>query len=219
MNNGLVRNLAAVVLAGLFAGACGSGSATSSGTHVQPPDWPLQGCTYTVNGTVPSGEPQGIQPGYPSFSPDASAGSALQSIKDHGGEGMFDGVVLAAGTPLRAGPDTSGSPVATVGSGTNILAAEPVVWTDGSGGQWLAFFLACGGDNLYWVNVVEADQQIPGVSSQIATDRKAPTTLSSSGIPEVPSFQPVVIDRQHLLTWKDSRIQAYVGRGLVFTAA
>ena len=42
---------------------------------------------------------------------------------------------------------------------TRIQVAEPVVWTDATGGKWLAFFLSCGGPALYWVSVDSLEHQ------------------------------------------------------------
>ncbi len=216
--------LIALAIAAVVAttGCGGSGSATPSTTAtdtaaVHAPDWQLQSCTFTVDGKVPSGSPQGMAPGYPSFSPDATAGTALASVRKDGGQALWDSFILANGTELYAGPDTGTAPVATVASGTQLLVAEPVLWTDSSGKQWLAFFVACGGPHLYWVNVDQAQGDNVGLAKQMATD--ASTTRSYTGaFPEHPSIQPVVVNG-HELAWKNPAIPVDVGRGMVFVGA
>jgi hypothetical protein len=153
---------AAVLALALFAAACGTGTpSTDAVALVQPPALPFQGCTYVLNGTVPAGEPSGIQPGFPVFSPDQAAQSAVQDIATHGGTGIVDGFSLPTGTALYTGPDAGRSPVATLSGGRTILTAGPVLWTTRSGVEWLAFFVACGGNFLYWVRV----DQVPGATA------------------------------------------------------
>ncbi len=105
-----------VVVAVLLA-ACSSGTSTAAGSNaavVEAPEFTLQGCTYVLDSTIPPGEPQGVKPPFPSFSPDQSATDATEAIKAHGGTAMVDSVPLPAGTTLRSGPDTGESAVGTV---------------------------------------------------------------------------------------------------------
>jgi len=156
-----VRALAGVAAGGLMfvATACGgTSSATTTstvaaGAVLRPPAIPLQGCTYVLNGAVPAGEPAGIQPGFRSFTPDQAAQSAIAHITAHGGTGLVDGFSLPSGVKLYAGPDSGSAPVATIPVDRSMLAGDPVLWTTGSGAHWIATFVACGGQHLYWVSV------------------------------------------------------------------
>ncbi len=160
---GRVALLASLLVVGLTASACSSASSTptpqttgSTGSTtplVGPPDVAVEDCTYAPGGTVPAGEPHGENPGFASFTPTRSAQQAVEDIAAHGGTGMVDGFEFPAGVAMYGGPDTTGSPVATVPNGRTVLAIDPVLWTTGTGAHWLAFFIACGGDNLYWVGV------------------------------------------------------------------
>ena len=51
--------------------------------------------------------------------------------------------------------------MATIPSGQSILAADPLLWTTGSGRHWIATFVACGGKHLYWVSVDQIDKADP----------------------------------------------------------
>jgi len=155
------RALATVAMGGLLLVSAACGSSTSSTTTstvaassvVRPPAVPLQGCNYVLNGVVPPGEPTGVQPNFPPFTPDQAAQSAISHIAVHGGTGLVYGFTLPYGVKLFAGPDSGGQPVATIPSNHSILTADPVLWTTRSGAHWLAFFVACGGEHLYWVSV------------------------------------------------------------------
>ena len=186
------RRLVAVLMAACSSGTPTADSGGSNAAVVQPPDFTLQGCTYVLDSTIPAGEPQGVKPQFPSFSPDQSATAALEGIKAHGGTAMVDSVSLPAGTTLRSGPDTGQSVVGTVPSGYSILAAEPVVWTDHSGAVWLAFFLSCGGGDLYWVSVPELTHQNAAAGKQVAAQidalRAAPPYIHVR--PGVPAPHP-----------------------------
>jgi hypothetical protein len=207
-------------LAALASTACGSASGSSPTSApsatvgiVKPPDFTLQGCTYVLDNTIPAGEPQGVKPPFPPFTPDGSATAALQHIKDHGGTAMVDSVTLPSGTTLYPGPDLDGTPVGAVSAQDSILAAEPVVWTDAQRGTWLAFYLSCGGDALYWVSVKGLEHQNPiagkGVAAQIAQLQKAaPYTKSGTA-----SLLPVVVNRHRQLTFSDPKVTFLVGRG------
>lgn len=168
-----VRSLAVFAACGLAlsATACGSSSSTptasgaTAGSVVHPPLVPLQGCTYAFNGSVPAGEPQGIQPTFPTFVPDQAAQAAIGHISAHGGTGLVYGFTLPSGVKLYAGPDTGNSPVGTVPVSRTILAEDPVLWTSGSGAHWLAFFIACGGQHLYWVSVNQIGKVDPAAGA------------------------------------------------------
>jgi hypothetical protein len=203
----------------MAAAACGSGTAASTppptastAAIVEPPAFNLEGCTYVFNGTIPDGEPQGLKPPFPAFGADQSAIDALQHIRSHGGRAMVDSVDLPGGTDLYAGPDT-GTKVGAVPSGDSILVAEPVVWTDSSGGKWLAFFLSCGGRSLYWVSVDGLKHQNPSdgaeIAQLIAQLEKAPPYSQS----DMASLLPIEINGQRQLVFTDPKVTFLVGRG------
>ncbi len=208
---------AVVVVCALAAAGCGgSPSGDAAAGPVSPPPVTLEGCTYVYNSSIPSGEPMGVQPGFAPFRPDASADSALQQIKVHGGSAMVDSLIVPPGISLYAGPDASQPPIATVGEGDSILVAEPVVYTDRSGGTWLAFFLSCGGEHLYWMGVDHVPHEdagfATGVQSQIRQDRQAaPYTRTGQA-----SLLPIVINDQHHLVFADPTVKLEVGRGEVY---
>jgi hypothetical protein len=211
----LVVSLVAAVLTA----ACSSGAPTADSAGgsnvavVAAPDLTLQGCTYVLDSTIPPGEPQGVKPDFPSFTPDRSATAALGSIKAHGGTAMVDSVTLPAGTTLRSGPDTAHNEVGTVPADHSILAAEPVVWTEHTGAVWLAFFLSCGGEHLYWVSVPELTRQDPAsgarVAGQIAALEKAPSYLTSGQA----SLLPIHVTAHKNLAFVDPKVAFSVGRG------
>jgi len=171
-----LRFLAVVAVGGLgLAAACGGSSSATTTTValsavVRPPDLPLQGCSYVLNGMVPQGEPAGIQPDFPPFAPDQAAQSAVSHIAAHGGTGLVYGFTLPAGVKLFAGPDTGRQPVATIPLSHSILAADPVLWTTPSGEHWLAFFVACGGEHLYWVSVDQIGKADATTGAQAVRD-------------------------------------------------
>lgn len=209
--------LASLVVLGGLATACGGGSATpaalSTAKIVSVPPVPVQGCAYVLNGQVPTGEYTGTQPSWPAWSPDAAAVAALASIKARGGTGLVYGFSFPTGTHLYAGPDT-GRIVATVPQGSSVATSEPVLWATHGGARWLAFFIACGGPNLYWVSL----QQLATVSaSQAAADQNAINGLLSAK-PYQPmtnpraSALPIVIQRGQF-TWKDPAVQLVIARG------
>lgn len=200
--------VACALAAGLGVAACGSGSPTASSTSpsgvaVVAPAFVLQGCTYVLNGTVPAGEPVGVQPHFSSYAPDAAARSALESIKEHGGSAVVNGFMIPGGTHLYAGPDTSQPSVGTVPANYAILAAEPVVWHDQKGDTWLAFFVSCGGKNLYWVSLNQMKHQNPQAAGQI-------TPLLTKA-----SLEPVIVSDQNF-AWKSSTLTFIIGRGELF---
>jgi len=180
---------------------------------VKPPDFTLQGCTYMIDNKVPTGEPEGLKPDFPAFTPDGSATAALRDVKRHRGLAMVDSVTLPGGTDLYAGPDTGGTPVGVIPAGDSVLVAEPVVWTDARGGTWLAFYLACGGNSLYWVGVDRLEHENPAdgsaVAAQIAQLKKA-APYTKTG---VASLLPVVVNSQHQLAFADPGVTFLVGRG------
>ncbi len=216
---GPVSGLVAAAALLLSSAACGGGAdAPTSATVVVPPTFELQGCTYEVSSTIPAGEPTGVNPGFAPFGPDASADRALEQIKAHGGTAMVDSVTVPAGIALYSGPDASLPSVGSVASGDSMLVAEPVVYTDQSGGTWLAFFLACGGQNLYWLSVDQAKTHhrtfADGVTAQIAQLKQAvPYTQSGSA-----SMLPIVINRDRRLTFADPKVSFDVGRGELYNS-
>jgi hypothetical protein len=208
--------LVAVGLVALVASACGgSSTATPASTVaiVKPPGFTLQGCTYVFDSTIPAGEPQGIKPGFAPFAPDAAAKTALEQIRDHGGTAMVDSVAVPAGTKLYAGPSTGEPPAGTVPTGDSIQASEPVVWTDRTGDDWLAFFLSCGGDSLYWASVKGVTGQDASAGGQIATQiqqlrHAAPYTRTGHA-----SMLPITVNGQKHLVFANPKVAFSVGRG------
>ncbi len=204
----------AVLVVGLGAAACGSSSSSSGGSSsgttasdiVRPPADPIVNCTYTVNGKVSPLLPAGKKPGFAPFTPDASATSALQSIQSKGGQGIVASLGLPGLTKLRSGPSSSAPVVATLSKGQQILLYDPVLWEDGAGHDWLAFFLACGGSNMYWA----------GLTDLLKTDAKAAAQLSQlvGSLKTAPSYLetgkssllPVVIDKNKHIVWKDRKV-------------
>ncbi len=156
-----------------------------------------------------------MSPGFAPFEPDASADRALEEIKVHGGTAMVDSVTVPAGIALYSGPDASLPSVGTVATGNSILVAEPVVYT-GSGGTWLAFFLACGGRNLYWLSVDQAKRHhgtfADEVTLQIAQLKQAPPYTQTGSA----SMLPIVINADHQLVFADPNVTFDVGRGEVY---
>jgi hypothetical protein len=189
------------------------GAGSSAPAVVEAPDFTLQGCTYVLDSTIPPGEPQGVRPHFPSFAPDQSATAALEAIKAHGGTAMVDSVTLPAGTTLRSGPDTGESAVGTIPSDHSILAAEPVVWTDHAGAVWLAFFLSCGGEHLYWVSVPELTHHSAAVGHQVAAEIEALRTAPSYTKSGQASLLPIHVTAQQHLAFVDPEVTFLVGRG------
>jgi hypothetical protein len=202
-----------VISAAAFA-ACGSSASSSSATKsvVTAPDFTLQGCTFEVNNSIPTGEPPGVRPNFPSFAPDPSANAALDSIEKHGGTAMIDSAAAPEGTVLYAGPDRSGTVIGTVPSGQSVLLAEPLLWTDKSGQTWFAFFLECGGPNLYWASLDQikkvnptAGKDLVSLIKQLAADKPYPQSDQASLVPV-----KIVGGK---LTWTSPSITFDVGRG------
>jgi hypothetical protein len=206
---GLVVGLAAV------ASGCGGSSATApSGATsiVEPPNVQLQGCTYETDGSVPAGQPEGIQPSFPAFSPDQAADAALQDIRRHGGTGLINGFIIPSGTNLYAGPDAGASPVTTVEGGRSLLFEDPVYWKTSSGAQWLASFVACGGSNLYWVEVSQISAVNPDAGAEVSNwikDLLSNPPYTKTG--QV-SALPIKFDGR-ILVWSAASVPFAVGRG------
>lgn len=215
---GPISGFVAAVALLLFSAGCGGTDTPPSASIVVPPSFELQGCTYEVSSTIPAGEPTGLNPGFAPFEPDASADHALEQIKALGGTAMVDSVTVPDGIPLHSGPDTTLPSVGTVASGDSILVAEPVVYTDQSGGTWLAFFLACGGQNLYWLSLDQAKHHnrtfAEGVTTQIAQLKQAaPFTQTGSA-----SMLPIVINGGRHLAFADPKVTFDVGRGELYSS-
>jgi hypothetical protein len=217
-----VSGLAVVaLLIGLAVGASGCGSSSPGATAqsdaapiVSPPDEQLSGCSYETDGTVPVGEPQGEQPPFPKFTPDQAADAALQDIKKHGGTGIVSGFTIPSGTNLYAGPDSTGTPVATVNGGNSLFFFDPVYWRTSSGEQWLASFVACGGTNLYWAEVSQIAAADPAGGAAVSTgikDALGNPPYTKTG--EI-SLLPIKLDDQHTLVWSTTRTLPFpVARG------
>jgi hypothetical protein len=206
--------LRAMALAGVLAvaavtAACGGSTPSSSSDPPTPanevvvtaPDFQLQGCTYVLENTIPAGEPQGVQPNFKSFEPDESATSAMKQVKEHGGVALANGFNIPGGTKLYAGPDASKPSVGIIPSNYDILVAEPVIWTDGSGNTWVAFFVSCGGPNLYWVQLKQIQKANPNAASSI-------TPLLSVK----DSLLPITIADKNF-AWKNPQMTLIIGRG------
>ena len=178
----------------------------------------LQGCSYTVDSTVPAGEPHGVKPPFPPFSPDPSVSAALAVIKAKGGTAMVGSVTLPPSTELFAGPDTDGAKAGTIPENQSILTTEPVLWTDAAGGKWLAFFLACGGSSLYWAGVDNIRSQNPVAGASIASElaqleKAAPYTQTGQA-----SLLPIRVDEHHHLVFNDAKVTFPVGRAELFAS-
>lgn len=203
------RAVAAVTAGGLALSAAACGSSTSATTTstaprapaVLPPAVPAQNCSYVLNGTVPPGEPLGVQTGFPSFTPNQAAGAAIGTVDAHGGTGLVTGITLPAGVKLFAGPDTGQPSVTSVPAGRSLLAEDPLLWTTGSGAHWLAFFVACGGQHLFWVDVHQIGQVNPSAGAQakatITTLQAAPAPYTQTG---KASTLPLKIEN-HQIVW------------------
>jgi hypothetical protein len=202
--------------------ACGGGSTASTTTTgsastsalVKPPDLPLQGCNYVINGNVPSGASTGIQPSFTLAGPNAAGEAALRHIKAHGGTGLVYGYKLPPGVKLYAGPDDSVAPVATIPDAASLLIADPVLWTTSSGDQWLASFIACGGQGLYWVDVAQigkADKDTGLYVKESIAQLLAAAPYPGSG--RVSSL-PITITGQRQFAWVDPAVPSRIGRGL-----
>ena len=219
------RRATAVALMAVAVGlaACSSGSSTGSTSTtagasttavlVKPPDLALQGCNYVINGSVPAGEPSGIQPPFTLSGPNAAGQAALAHIAAHGGTGLVNGYLLPSGTKLYAGPDQGSAPVATISAARSLFVADPVLWTTGSGAQWLASFVACGGSGLYWIDVAQVtavNKSVGlGITKSIAT-LKAAAPYPGSG---TPSALPITINAKKQFAWVNPAVTFAVGRG------
>jgi len=212
--------IALLTLGALTLAACGEGSSAPSTTAaavtktvlVKPPDLPLQGCDYVINGSVPAGASGGIQPPFSLEGPDPAGAAALRSIRAHGGTGLVSGYTIPSGVKLYAGPDTS-SPVATIPGARSLFLADPVLWTTASGAQWLASFVACGGQGLYWIDVAQIGKvdQAAGqtVTNSIAT-LKAAAPYPGSG---TASTLPITITGKQQFAWVNPAVPFAIGRG------
>lgn len=210
---------AGVALLAFAVSACGGGTPATTGTttaiHVALPSDPVQGCTYTVNGQISPDLPTGKNPHFAAFSPDPSAYAALNSIKKKGGTGAVDNFTLPAGTRLRSGPSSSAPVVGTIAAIDELQLFEPVVWTDSSGQQWLATFIACGGSHLYWAGMDDLQNVNPSaaksIKNQLAHDRAAQPVTKTDMVSDL----PIVLSRSGQLDWKDKSIAFAVARGEV----
>ena len=215
--------IATLTLAALSLAACGGGSAASTTTTpttpststvlVKPPDLPLQGCNYVINGSVPASASSGIQPPFTLAGPDQAGQAALQAIRAHGGTGLVTGFTLPAGVKLYAGPDASSSPVATIPGARSLFVADPVLWTTASGAHWLASFVACGGQGLYWIDVAQigtVDKEAgSSVTRSIAT-LQAAAPYPGSG---TASTLPITITGKKQFAWVNPAVPFAIGRG------
>ena len=213
---------AVLALAALALAACGGGSAASTTTTassastvlVKPPDLPLQGCNYVLNGSVPPSESAGIQPPFTLAGPDQAGQAALRAIRAHGGTGLVSGYTLPPGVKLYAGPDAGSTPVATITGARSLLVADPVLWTTASGAQWLASFIACGGHGLYWIDVAQigtADKQTGLAVTRSIASLQAAAPYPGSG---TASALPITISGKRQFAWVNPAVKFAIGRGL-----
>ena len=213
--------VASLGLVALALAACGGESTASTTTTasssatvlVKPPDLALQGCNYVINGSVPSSASGGIQPPFTLAGPDQAGEAALRTIKVHGGTGLVNGYTLPPGVKLYAGPDPGSTPVATIPEARSLFVADPVLWTSGSGAQWLASFVACGGQGLYWIDVAQIGKvdKTAGsaVTRSIATLRAA-APYPGSG---TASTLPITITGKQQFAWVNPAVTFAIGRG------
>lgn len=208
----------------LVASACSNGSPTSSGspnsktiTLALPTD-PLEGCTYTVNGQVVPYLPTGETPHFAAFSPDPSAEGALDSIKSKGGTGMVDSPILPAGTKLRSGPSRSAPVVGTVSNSDQLDLFDPILWTDSTGDQWLASFIACAGRNLYWMSLDDLQKTNPAFAKVLRGELTQLRAAAPYPKTAMASLLPIVINRSRQVVWKDKVVPFNVGRAELVSA-
>jgi hypothetical protein len=208
--------IGAVVAVAASATACGgNGNAgTSSGqtqaamaSLIQPPKLTLQGCEYEVNNTIPAGEPKGSKAPFAPFAPDPSAVTALRHIKEHGGTGVVDGFTLPGGTVLFTGPDVNAAKAGVIPQGSSVLMTDPILWTDSSGGDWLASFVICGGRNLYWLSVDQLlgqNRNLGQTISETLTQLRSAPPFTKTGMI---SLLPVTVDDQDRFAWVGATLQ------------
>ncbi len=136
----------------------------------------------------------------------------MESIKKDGAKAVVDGLGIPPGAKLYSGPAQSAPVVGTVPSGDSVLVSEPVVWTDKTGGTWLAFFIECGGPNLYWASleqIKQHDKASAAVLSSLIRQLSAAPPYTKTGRA---SLLPVTV-KGKTLTWNDPGIRFSVGRG------
>jgi hypothetical protein len=213
--------MAALALAALTLAACGGGSAASTTTTapsvstalIKPPDLPLQGCNYVINGSVPPSASSGIQPPFTLAGPDQAGEAALRAIGAHGGTGLVNGYTLPPGVKLYAGPDASSSPVATIPGARSLFVADPVLWTTTSGAHWLASFVACGGPGLYWIDVAQigtVDKEVGSSVTRSIASLQAAAPYPGSG---TASTLPITITNKQQFAWVNPAVTFTIGRG------
>ena len=214
-----IAAVAVVVAIALATAACSSGSSTTSTTSsgptatVKPPNLTLAGCNYEIDGTVPPGMNSGIQPTYPAFTPNQAADEALGQIKAHGGTALVDGFTIPPGVKLYAGPDSTTAPVATVEQTTSLILAEPVLWTTASGQQWLATFLACGGQHLYWIDVAQIGKADPNAGTMITNSIDLAKSTTFSPTNHTVTTLPIVIGPDDRFALKGTEVSFAIARG------
>ena len=91
----------------------------------------------------------------------------------------------------------------TIPNNYAILAAEPVIWKDSSGDTWAAFFVSCGGSNLYWMSLKQVEHQNPQAAGSI------------SPFINQKSLEPITVSDQNF-AWKNSSLTFIIGRGELF---
>jgi hypothetical protein len=191
--------------------ACSNGASPPTVALALPTDQ-LLGCTYTIDGQVQSYQATGETPNFAAFSPDPSAEAAIDSIKRKGGTGVVGSYQFPARTKLRSGPSLSAPVVGTISDTAQLQLYDPILWTDSSGDEWLASFIACGGKNLYWTSLDDLQKTDPAAAKtlrgELAQLRKAaPYTQTAMA-----SLLPIVINSTRNVVWKDKVIPFDVGR-------
>lgn len=169
---------------------------------VTAPELSYKGCTYAPNGKVPAGEPAGIRPHFSAFVPDSLATSAVEAMRTNGGGVLVNSFILPSGTELHAGPDLGGG-VGAIPPHYAVLVADPVVWKSHSGKTWIAFFVACGGRDLYWVSLDQMRKKNAEAAKNI-------TVLLA-----VDKLVPLAIHGEHFV-WRSSGLSLVIGRGELF---
>lgn len=218
---GRAAAVAALVGSALAMAACGGSSvpaaplspAAATTVLVKPPDLPLRGCDYVVNGVVPAGATGGTPPPFTLSGPDRAAVTALAHIGRRSGTALVSGYTLPSGVELYAGPDAGATAVATIPSAHSVFVADPVLWTTSSGAHWLASFMACGGRGLYWIDVAQIGKVNAAVGRQviqsIATlEAAAPYPGSGKA-----SSLPITITHGLQFAWVDPAVKFAIGRG------
>jgi hypothetical protein len=191
-----------------------SSPAATTTVLVKPPDLPLRGCDYVINGNVPAGATGGTQPPFTLSGSDRTGATALAHIGSHGGTALVSGYTLPSGVELYAGPDAGATPVAIIPGARSVFIADPLLWTTSSGAHWLASFIACGGRGLYWIDLAQIGKVNAEMGRQVAPSiatLEAAAPYPGSG---KASSLPITITHGLQFAWVDPSVKFAIGRGL-----